>query len=141
VTFRLWDGKREYPLDYRAQNGSAALYAADRVFLGVLDVPEASLIATFDLAQAYPNPFRGEVRIAFDVPSVEGLAQHAIEIGVYDMRGSLVKQLAAGSYAAGHHEIVWNGDDGRDGQAGSSVYFVRMKAAGFDKRLKLVRMQ
>jgi len=141
VTFRLWDGKREYPLDYVTKNGTTAQYGVDKVLLGFLSVPEGYLITKFDLSRAYPNPFRGSVSIAFDVPTIAGVAKHAIEINVYDMKGSLVKQLASGVYPAGHYTLGWNGNADREGAVGSSVYIVRMKAANFDKRLKLVRLQ
>ncbi len=141
VTFRLWDGKREYPLDYVTQNGTPAKYGVDKVFLGVLSVPEGYLITKFDLTRAYPNPFRGSVKIAFDVPTIGGVSQHGIELAVYDLKGSLVKQLASGLYQAGHYALSWNSGEGRESAVGSSVYIVRMKAANFDKRLKLVRIQ
>jgi hypothetical protein len=141
VTFKLWDGKQEYPLDYVSQNGTAAKYAADKVFLGVLSVPGGSLIKMFDLTRAYPNPFRGSVKISFDVPSIAGASQQAIEINVYDLKGSLVKQLASGKYQAGHYSVTWNCSEGREASIGSSVYIVRMKANNFDKRLKLLRVQ
>ncbi len=98
VTFRLWDGKREYPLDYVTQDGTPAKYGVDKVFLGVLSVPEGYLITKFDLTRAYPNPFRGSVKIAFDVPTIGGVTEHGIELAVYDLKGSLVKQLASGLY-------------------------------------------
>ncbi len=141
VTFRLWDGKREYPLDYVTQNGTPAKYGVDKVFLGVLSVPEGYLITKFDLTRAYPNPFRGSVKIAFDVPTIGGVTQHVIELAVYDLKGSLVKQLASGIYRAGHYALSWNSGEGRESAVGSSVYIVRMKAANFDKRMKLVRVQ
>ncbi|MGA3052561.1 MAG: FlgD immunoglobulin-like domain containing protein, partial [Chitinispirillaceae bacterium] len=78
---------------------------------------------------------------AFDVPTIAGVAEHSLEINVYDLKGSLVKQLATGKYQAGHYTVEWNCNDGRQTSAGSSVYIVRMKAPNFDKRLKLVRVQ
>jgi len=104
----------------------------------------SSVISTaskFDLSSTNQNPFRGSVNIAFDVPAIVGVAEQAIEICVYDLKGNLVKQLASGMFAAGHYEIPWNCSEGRKGAMGSSVYIVRMKAANFDKRLKLVRVQ
>ena len=98
-------------------------------------------ITQFDLTQVYPNPFKRSVNIAFDVPTIGGVSQHAIEIGVYDLKGCLVKQVAKGTYSSGHYEIAWNNSDTREAAAGSGVYIVRMKAANFDKRLKLVRVQ
>jgi hypothetical protein len=141
VTFKLWDGKREYPLDYLSQNGTTSQYAIDKVLLGVLSVPDGYLITRFDLTRAYPNPFRGSVKIAFDVPTVAGVSEHSLEINVYDLKGSLVKQLANGKYQAGHYTVAWTSSEGHEAATGSSVYIVRMKAANFDKRLKLVRVQ
>jgi hypothetical protein len=140
VTFKLWDGKQEYPLDYRTQNKTTAQYAVDKVFLGDLQVPDGYLITKFDLSRAYPNPFRGSVSVAFDIPTIAGVSRHAVEIEVYDMKGSLVKQLASGIYQAGHYTVTWNCNEERSSAVGSSVYIVRMKAADFDKRMKLVRL-
>ena len=47
VKFKLWDGNREYPLDYLSENGTKAQYAVDGVFLGVLNVPDGYLITKF----------------------------------------------------------------------------------------------
>ncbi len=141
VTFKLWNGKQEYPLDYSTLNKTTLQYAEDKVFLGELQVPEGYLISRFDLTRAYPNPFNGSVKIAFDVPTIAGISRHAVEINVYDLKGSLVKQLAKGIYQAGHYVLAWNCNESREGAAGSSVYVVRMKANNFDKRIKLVRVQ
>jgi hypothetical protein len=141
VVFKLWDGTREYPLEYESPEGSATKYAVDQVFLGALKVPDGWLITKFDLTRAYPNPFRGAVKIAFDVPTIAGISEHAIEINVYDLKGSLVKQLASGIFQAGHYTVAWNSDESHGAAVGSSVYILRMKASNFDKRLKLVRIQ
>ncbi len=57
------------------------------------------------------------------------------------MKGNLIKQLAKGAYQAGHYELPWNCAQSREESVGSSVYVVRMKAANFEKRLKLVRVE
>ena len=137
MNFRLWTGAQEYPLDFTSGNG-APRYAADAVFMGEATVI-VSQIKNFDLARVYPNPFRGNVKIAFDVPTTGGGLE--IEISVYDMKGSLVQQLVKGTYMGGHYTVSWNGDLSRLEAFGSNVYVVRMRAGGFDKRLKLVRIR
>jgi hypothetical protein len=139
ITFKLWNGKTEYPLVIT--HGSEPVYAAKTILSATLAVPAGALISSFNLSRAYPNPFRGSVTIAFDVPTIAGISQHAIEINIYDMKGALVKQLAKGVYQAGHYELPWNCADGREAAVGSSMYIVRMRAANFEKRLKLVRVQ
>jgi hypothetical protein len=141
ITFKMWNKTKEYPVEFKSANGGAVTYAPQAVLLGSLAVPEGALITEFSLTRAYPNPFRGSVNIAFDVPTLAGESQHAIEINVYDLKGSLVKQLAKGLYQAGHYVLAWNCNESREASVGSSVYIVRMKAANFDKRLKLVKIQ
>ena len=57
------------------------------------------------------------------------------------MKGSLVHQIARGNYKAGHYQVTWTGEAGRDAMLGSSVYVVQMKAKNFEKRLKIVRVR
>jgi hypothetical protein len=140
VVFKLWNRNREYPVEFRTAGGGAVRYAAQAVFLGTLVVPEAALITEFNLARVYPNPFRGSVSIAFDVPAIAGVAEHVIEINIFTMKGILVHQLARGKYAAGHYVVSWSGETAGGVSAGSGVYVVRMKADNFDKRVKLVRI-
>ena len=73
VTFKLWNKTGEYPVEFTSNDGNGVRYAAQGVFVGVLAVPEAALIKEFSLARAYPNPFRGFVRVAFDVPTINGI--------------------------------------------------------------------
>jgi hypothetical protein len=160
VSLKLWDRSKEYPLDFIPQNGRQALYGTDSIFLGELKVPDAIPAAAkslgsesdlsasvdypatkFDLARASPNPFRGPVSIAFDVPTITDASAQAVEINLYDLKGRLIKQLANGRYQGGHYSIVWNSGYDAGADVGSNVYIIRMKAANFDKRLKLVRIQ
>lgn len=101
--------------------------------------PEASSIpfATARLA-AWPNPFNPRVTLAFELPA-PGVA----EVRVYSLRGELVAVAGAAGYAAGRHEVVWDGR-GRDGRgAPSGTYrarlFVGGRAAGEAVGLGLVR--
>ncbi len=139
LTFKLWNGKTEYPLE--VTRGSEPVFASRTILKATLAVPAGALISSFNLSRAYPNPFKGVVNIAFDVPTLAGVAQHAIEINIYDMKGDLVKQLAKGTYQAGHYELPWNCSESRESAVGSSVYVVRMKAQNFEKRLELIRVE
>ncbi len=141
ITFKLWNKTGEYPVTFQTNDGSAVSYAAQAVFLGSLSVPEGALIREFNLARVYPNPFRGFVRVAFDVPTINGVAEHDIEINIFNMKGIVVHQLARGKYAAGHYVVSWSGESSGSAMVGSSVYVIQMKAANFDKRLKLVKVQ
>jgi hypothetical protein len=147
ISFKLWNETSEYPLEFVSTGitgSKSAVYSEDGVFLGKFVVPDGALIKKFELSKVYPNPFKGQVKIAFDVPTLNNVSRHYIEINVYDLRGCLVHQVAKGIYEAGHYNVVWNssatGNRVSDNLA-PSVYIVRMKAANFDKRLKLIRVR
>ncbi len=141
VVFKLWNKTTEYPLEFKADNGGAVRYTAQAVLLGTFAVPEGALITRFNLAKVYPNPFHGFVQVAFDVPSLSGAAAHDVEVNIFNMNGILVHQLAHGKYPAGHYVVSWNGESVGGAVAGSGIYLIQMKAANFDKRLKLVKLQ
>ncbi len=142
LTFKLWSGGQEYPIEFHPAAGSGgAVFKENAVLVGSLTVPSAALVTRFDLSRAYPNPFRGFVRIAFDVPECKDAAESDVTISVYDMKGAMIQQIAHGNYAAGHYSVTWNDAAVHGGAAGETMYIVRMKAANFDKRLKLIRIQ
>ena len=105
ATFKVWTGTREYALDFTANAGTPR-YAADAVFMGMMAVPSARRITItgFDLSAAFPNPFRGCVHVAFDVPSIGEMPQ-AVSIGIYNLQGVLVHRLVSGIYKPGRYAV------------------------------------
>ncbi len=75
---------------------------------------------SYVLHAAYPNPFNPQAVVPFDVPEVA-----TIRLAVFDMLGREVAELANGQFAAGRHEVVFNGNG-----LASGVYLIRMEAAG-----------
>lgn len=83
---------------------------------------EAELPQEFELHQNYPNPFNPETHIAFDLP-VSG----SVRLSVYNVLGQQVATLADGEFAAGHHEVSWNGMDQSGRMVSSGIYFYRLE--------------
>lgn len=83
-----------------------------------------------------PNPFRGDVRIAFTLPA-PGVAR----ITVHDVSGRLVRRLADDEFSAGSHVARWDGrlEQGRPATAG--VYLVRLEAGGQVRSARIVRVR
>jgi hypothetical protein len=77
------------------------------------------------LDPGYPNPFNGSTIIAFTLPTPGDVG-----LTVVDVRGVVVKTLAAGSFGATRHEVEWDGTDDAGGRVASGVYFCRLDAAG-----------
>jgi hypothetical protein len=72
------------------------------------------------LAPPAPNPARGSLRFAFDLPR----AMHA-RLSVLDVQGRVVAVLAEGGFAAGQHERAWDATAAARADAG--LYFVRLE--------------
>ena len=96
----------------------------------VNDVPPAS----FQLRPNVPNPFSGTTAIVYDVPRGGG----EMQLAVYDVRGSLVRQLAAGMATEGAGRVVWDGRDRDSRLCASGVYFVRLSSPRGESIRKVV---
>ena len=83
-----------------------------------------------------PNPFVGGTTIGFTLSRAD-----ALELGVYDLSGRLVRSLHHGPIAAGTHRLEWNGRDDDSRRAAAGVYFVRFDSAERHLEAKLVKIQ
>ncbi|MEZ4654861.1 MAG: FlgD immunoglobulin-like domain containing protein [Candidatus Eisenbacteria bacterium] len=100
----------------------------------VVEVDEgASAPAALSL-QAGPNPVQDAARLTFALPT-----ETSVELGVFDVKGRRVRTLAEGSFAAGVHEMQWDGRDEDGVRAGAGVYLVRLVAGNETRTTKLVR--
>jgi flagellar hook assembly protein FlgD len=64
-------------------------------------------------------------------------SQH-VELGVYDVRGALVKTLVRGTIAPGRHVAAWDGRDGAGRPVAKGVYLVRLATRDFQTSAKAV---
>jgi hypothetical protein len=84
------------------------------------------------LAAPEPNPFRGSAQIRF------GLARAgAVRIGLYDLRGRLVRTLTSGVLDPGVHTARL---DGGNEKLRAGVYFLRMSTPGSTFHAKVVAL-
>jgi len=139
MTFKLWNGTQEYPLEF--QNASSLTYTEDGISVGVLSVPQRLFITKFALRNVSPNPFRNQIVLAFDVPASSGKDMQDVEINIFNLKGNLIHQVTKGKYAAGHYSVSWNCSGGNEMMLGSNAYVVRMKAGNFDSKLRLFRVK
>jgi hypothetical protein len=87
----------------------------DCSFVGIEEGEETS----WNLLGACPNPSSGNVQIAFTVSS-----ESRIDLAVYDVSGRIVTAWESDCEDGRHILQLWNMESG--------LYFVRMRAAGFD---------
>jgi hypothetical protein len=88
------------------------------------------------LEQNHPNPFNPATSIRF------ALSHDAtVTLAVYDTGGAFVARIAHAHYAAGLHEVRWNGTDARGARVASGVYFYRLKSGQVELTRKMVLLK
>ena len=73
-----------------------------------------------------PNPFNPTTIITFRLP-----APMPVDLGVYDVRGRLVRRLVRSELEAGEHRVEWDGRDASGRSAANGAYLCRLTAGGF----------
>jgi len=88
------------------------------------DVPDPSFTdERLMLRGIYPNPFNPLTTVKFSTPRA-GKA----EVLVYDVSGRMVRLLASEVFAAGDHELQWDGRNNDGGRVSSGIYFCVVKS-------------
>jgi hypothetical protein len=83
-----------------------------------------------------PNPTRGAVDVAFEVPQ-----KTTVRVRIYDARGRLVRDMGAQSYEPGRHITCWDGTSDQGAQPASGVYFARLSLGTQEYKGKIVLMR
>jgi hypothetical protein len=91
---------------------------------------------------AWPRPYRGgALHVSFAAAAGLGGGPGKVEIGVYDVRGRLVRSIVRGLFPAGFHAATWDGRDERGLEVAAGIYFLRAQAGGEISQLKVVRVR
>jgi hypothetical protein len=90
-----------------------------------IDVPLANggVARDFELQQNYPNPFNPSTAIQFTIPQ-----KSPVRLTVYNALGQKIKTLADRDFAAGIHEVTWDGRDDFGHPVTSGIYYYRIEA-------------
>ncbi len=89
-----------------------------------------------ELKGNYPNPFNPETEIAFSLATAGN-----VKIDIFDIRGRRVKRLVDEQYSAGNHSVIWKGDDDRNRNIGSGIYFYRMHSGDYQATGKMILLK
>lgn len=71
----------------------------------------------------FPNPFNPLTNIAFSIPTAS-----KVNLGIYNIKGQLVKTVAKDFFEAGNYQRTWNGKDNLGKSVGSGVYFYKLQS-------------
>ena len=87
-----------------------------------LAAPLPLSLAGLRIDAIWPNPVRSTTSIRFTLP-----ASGAVELGVYDLRGRLVRCLVRDTRISGPNQIDWNVADEAGNRVSSGVYLLRLE--------------
>jgi flagellar hook assembly protein FlgD len=79
----------------------------------------------------FPNPVSAQAAISYNLPR-----SASVSCVVYDAAGNVVSRLAAGTQAAGEHQLTWNAAGVKPG-----IYFCKLVAGGRTCTARLARVQ
>jgi hypothetical protein len=84
--------------------------------------------------KVFPNPFRGQVYISWNVPAVPGM-----RVAVYDARGRRVRDIS--SELASGKSAVWDGTDSEGERLTPGVYFCKVELGEITLSRKVVLLE
>ncbi|MEO5618702.1 MAG: malectin domain-containing carbohydrate-binding protein [Candidatus Eisenbacteria bacterium] len=125
-----------------ATSRGASPFVATWDFIDVLPassvgVPGGSAAAsTLRLLPARPNPARGAVSMAFELPRVS-----RVRLSVYDVQGARVRTLADRPFTPGTHALRWDGRDELGRAVANGVYFAQIEMEGARATQRLVMLR
>lgn len=107
------------------------LWKLDLTAVSVANERELVGFGDFSVSNAFPNPFRSETTLQYEVPAAVN-----VRIVLYNILGQSVSTLFSGYRAAGSHSVSVDAGD-----LVSGVYFVRIHAGSFleSRKLMLIR--
>jgi flagellar hook assembly protein FlgD len=82
-------------------------------------------ISETTLSQNVPNPFNPTTTISYYLP-----AESHITLDIFDVNGTLVRNLAKAKRGRGLHQVVWDGKNDRGEFLSTGIYFYRLAVNG-----------
>jgi PA domain-containing protein/flagellar hook capping protein FlgD len=99
-----------------------------------LSVPGGGPVARVALA-GWPNPGYRSTNLHFELATDE-----TVELSLFDLTGRQVRSLAKAAFAAGPHDVAWDGLDNAGHRAAPGVYLARLKGPRTQATQHLVLM-
>lgn len=109
-------------------NGPYEIYVGE-----VANEDETQAQSAFAINQVYPNPFRNQVSIGYNLPKSE-----TVEVKVYNLKGQVIKTLLSGLKTAGQHSLNWDGKDEGGNPCSAGVYFIQLQSGQKTHHKKLL---
>lgn len=97
----------------------------------VTDIKDKPLQPLSYSLQVYPNPFNPTTNVLYTLPQ-----RSTIEIKLFDMLGSEVKDIYSGEAEAGTHQLLLNAAD-----LSSGIYFISLRSGNYFRTQKILLLK
>jgi len=97
---------------------------------------EQATSITYNLYNAYPNPFNPITTLRYDLPE-----DALVNITIYDMMGRQVKTLVNGSQTAGYRTVQWNAINNAGQPVSAGLYLYTFQAGEFRQIRKIILLK
>tara|TARA_X000001036_G_scaffold126503_1_gene119743 strand:- start:307 stop:2853 length:2547 start_codon:yes stop_codon:yes gene_type:complete len=97
------------------------------------DEQDMGLPLTYALNQNYPNPFNPSTNISYTIPEIS-----SVSIIIYDVNGSLVRNLVNESLEPGSYTVSWDGTNFYGSKVSAGMYFYRIQSGTFSSTQKMI---
>ena len=101
-----------------------------------VSIIDETLPITYNLQNAYPNPFNPLTTLQYDLPE-DGF----VNITIYDMMGRVVSNLVSSRQNAGYKSIQWNATNNQGNPVSAGVYLYQIQAGEFVQTKKMVLLK
>ena len=102
------------------------------LFTGV----NAQPIGSLGESKAYPNPFREQITIEYQL-----MQDGRVEIQVNNILGQQIKSLVKGDQQAGLKNVKWDGMDESGSLVGTGMYYITLRTPANKKVIKVMKTE
>ncbi|MCK9583930.1 MAG: T9SS type A sorting domain-containing protein [Candidatus Cloacimonetes bacterium] len=126
-----------YWLEALEWDGSQYLFGPLFVSLSNLGLePSLGTPLISGIKSIYPNPFNPNTTITIELSK----PSH-VQMGIYNLKGELVRSLYSGNKDTGTYHIAWDGINNQRQTCGSGIYIIKLRAEGKSTQAKLTLMR
>jgi hypothetical protein len=110
------------------------------ILTGITEDKTSEIINTNQLVtklyNATPNPFRAQTAIRYSLSN-----ESKVTISVYNITGSLIRNIINSKVRPGIYNIIWNGRNERGEQVSTGVYFCKMQTSNYSATRKILLVE
>ncbi|MBM4400067.1 MAG: T9SS type A sorting domain-containing protein, partial [Candidatus Cloacimonetes bacterium] len=95
--------------------------------------PEEEQVLQTRLDAIYPNPFREETNILFDVKETQ-----LVHLEIFNIKGQKARTLLQEKKSSGQYQLKWDGRDDSGRAVAAGIYHCRMQCGGYQATKRMI---